>query len=207
MSKSGDNLFITTFVHLPESPIDHAKQATQNAANQSAGTIRDMAFDAYLKIDGIPGEALDAQFKDWIEMENFDIGASQSASATASSAGGATSGRARMSDLFFRKTVDKATPKLHEACCSGKHFKEVTIAVNRAGTDKLKYLEIVLEEVIISSVSLNGNGDVEGGFPTETVRLNYGRIKMTYTQQKRADGQGGGQVVGGWDGIANKVYA
>ncbi|RMV66842.1 putative type VI secretion system effector, Hcp1 family [Pseudomonas coronafaciens pv. atropurpurea] len=199
--------FITTFPDLPDSPIDHAKQATQNATNQSAGTISDMAFDAYLKIDGIPGEALDAQFKDWIEMENFDIGASQSASATASSAGGATSGRARMSDLFFRKTVDKATPKLHEACCSGKHFKEVTIAVNRAGTDKLKYLEIVLEEVIISSVSLNGNGDVEGGFPTETVRLNYGRIKMTYTQQKRADGQGGGQVVGGWDGIANKVYA
>ncbi|PYD12923.1 MULTISPECIES: Hcp family type VI secretion system effector [Pseudomonas syringae group] len=166
-----------------------------------------MAFDAYLKIDGIPGEALDAQFKDWIEMENFDLGASQSASVTATSAGGATSGRARMSDLFFRKTVDKVTPKLHEACCSGKHFKEVTLAVNRAGTDKLKYLEIVLEEVIISSVSLNGNGDVEGGFPTETVRLNYGRIKMTYTQQKRADGQGGGQVVGGWDGISNKVYA
>ncbi|EGH19331.1 hypothetical protein Pgy4_40817, partial [Pseudomonas savastanoi pv. glycinea str. race 4] len=36
----------------------------------------------------MPGEALDAQFKDWIEMENFDIGASQSASATASNAGG-----------------------------------------------------------------------------------------------------------------------
>ncbi|WP_017699298.1 Hcp family type VI secretion system effector, partial [Pseudomonas syringae] len=116
-------------------------------------------------------------------------------------------GRARMSDLFFRKTVDKSTPKLHEACCSGKHFKEVTIAVNRAGSEKLKYLEIKLEEVIISSVSLNGNGSVEGGFPAETVRLNYGRMKMIYTQQKRIDGQGGGQVVGGWDGIANKVYA
>ncbi|RML50609.1 hypothetical protein ALQ93_01256 [Pseudomonas syringae pv. pisi] len=198
---------MTPFVDLWGSPVDPTKQATHYAVNQSAGMIIDMAFDAYLKIDGIPGEALDAQFKDWIEMENFDLGASQSASVTATSAGGATSGRARMSDLFFRKTVDKVTPKLHEACCSGKHFKEVTLAVNRAGTDKLKYLEIVLEEVIISSVSLNGNGDVEGGFPTETVRLNYGRIKMTYTQQKRADGQGGGQVVGGWDGISNKVYA
>ncbi|GKQ49078.1 type VI secretion system tube protein Hcp [Pseudomonas syringae pv. theae] len=166
-----------------------------------------MAFDAYLKIEGIPGEALDAQFKDWIEMDDFDVGASQSASVTATSSGGATGGRARMSDLFFRKTVDKSTPKLHEACCSGKHFKEVTIAVNRAGSEKLKYLEIKLEEVIISSVSLNGNGSVEGGFPAETVRLNYGRMKMIYTQQKRIDGQGGGQVVGGWDGIANKVYA
>ncbi|RMO42747.1 hypothetical protein ALQ41_200265 [Pseudomonas savastanoi pv. glycinea] len=33
-----------------------------------------MAFDSYLKIEGIPGEALDAQFKDWIEMEDFDVG-------------------------------------------------------------------------------------------------------------------------------------
>jgi type VI secretion system secreted protein Hcp len=168
---------------------------------------RHITFDAYLKIEGIPGEALDAQFKDWIEMDDFDVGASQSASVTATSSGGATGGRARMSDLFFRKTVDKSTPKLHETCCSGKHFKEVTIAVNRAGSEKLKYLEIKLEEVIISSVSLNGNGSVEGGFPTETVRLSYGRMKMIYTQQKRIDGQSGGQVVGGWDGIANKVYA
>ncbi|MFH7391333.1 Hcp family type VI secretion system effector, partial [Pseudomonas syringae group genomosp. 7] len=76
-----------------------------------------MAFDAYLKIDGIRGDALDAQFMDWIEMENFDLGASQSASVTATSAGGARSGRARKCDLFFRKTVDKGTPKLHEACC------------------------------------------------------------------------------------------
>ncbi|GAB0080236.1 Uncharacterized protein AC502_3415 [Pseudomonas syringae pv. maculicola] len=37
---------------------------------------RHMAFDAYLKIEGIPGEALDAQFKDWIEMDDFDVGAS-----------------------------------------------------------------------------------------------------------------------------------
>lgn len=166
-----------------------------------------MAIDAFLKIDGIPGESLDAQFGDWIEMEDFDVGASQSASATMTSSGGATSGRARMSDLFFRKAVDKATPKLHEACCSGKHFKEVKIALNRAGTEKVKYMEITLEEVIISSVSLAGNGSVEGGFPSEIVRLNYARIKMAYIQQKRSDGSGGGQVVGGWDGVANKVYA
>ncbi|WP_167553781.1 type VI secretion system tube protein Hcp, partial [Pseudomonas syringae] len=76
-----------------------------------------------------------------------------------------------------------------------------------AGTEKIKYLEIKLEEVIISSVSLNGNGSIESGFPTETVRLNYGRIKMLYTQQKRSDGQGGGQVAGGWDGIKNRVSA
>lgn len=27
-----------------------------------------MAFDAYMKIDGIPGEATDSNHQDWIEM-------------------------------------------------------------------------------------------------------------------------------------------
>jgi type VI secretion system secreted protein Hcp len=166
-----------------------------------------MAFDAYLKIEGIQGEALDQDYENWIEIADFDIGASQTASATSSSAGGASTGRAKMSDLFFRKTIDNSTPKLHEACCSGKHFEEVTIAVNRAGTERVKYLEITLEEVIISSVSLNGNGSNPESLPSETVRLNYGRIKMVYTRQARSDGQGAGQIAGGWDGIANRVYA
>lgn len=166
-----------------------------------------LAIDAFLKIEGIPGESTDSQFKDWIELEDFDVGASQSASATASSSGGASSGRAKMSDFHIVKLADRATPKLHEACCSGKHFKEVTICVNRAGGEKIKYLEITLEEVIISSVNLCGNGSTEDGFPTQTVSLNYARIKMTYVQQSRKDGQGGGQIIGGWDAASNKVYA
>lgn len=66
--------FITSFFNSQGSPVDPRKQATQYAVNQSAGLITDMTFDAYLKIDGIPGEALDAEFKDWVEMENFDLG-------------------------------------------------------------------------------------------------------------------------------------
>jgi len=54
--------FSISATSLESSPVDPAKQATQYAVNQSAGMITDMAFDAYLKIDGIPGEALDAQF-------------------------------------------------------------------------------------------------------------------------------------------------
>ncbi|KPX05508.1 hypothetical protein ALP16_101561 [Pseudomonas savastanoi] len=76
-----------------------------------------MALDTCMQIEGISGESLDAVFKDWIELSDFDVGASQpasqSASATATSAGGASSGRASMSDFFFRKAVDKSTPKLH----------------------------------------------------------------------------------------------
>jgi type VI secretion system secreted protein Hcp len=37
------------------------------------------------------------------------------------------------------------------------------------------------------------------------VSFNFGKIKWTYTQQKRSDGSGGGNVTGGWDLQANKI--
>ncbi|MFJ4055806.1 Hcp family type VI secretion system effector [Pseudomonas sp. NPDC089743] len=162
-----------------------------------------MAFDAYIQIDTIPGEALDEQYKKWIEVIGYDFGVSQSTSATASSAGGATSGRTTVTNFTFRKYLDSASCKLMEASCTGQHLKEVKLALCRAGGDKLKYYEIILEEVIIAEYSQC----VDAGVPLEVVQLDYGRIKTTYTQQRRLDGAGAGNVAGGWDRIGNKKYA
>jgi type VI secretion system secreted protein Hcp len=71
------------------------------------------------------------------------------------------------------------------------------------GGEKVKYFEVVMEEVIISDftqVALDG-------IPTESINFNYGRITTTYVQQNRTDGAGGGSVVDGWDRIANKRMA
>jgi len=170
--------------------------------NDYQGAVR-MAFDAYIKIDEIPGEALDEKYNKWIEVTGYDFGVSQSTSATASSAGGATSGRTAVSNFTFTKFLDSASCKLMEASCAGQHLKEVRLALCRAGGDKLKYYEIVLEEVIIADYTQSA----ADGVPIEVVQLDYGRIKTTYTQQKRIDGSGGGNIAGGWDRIGNKKYA
>ena len=162
-----------------------------------------MALDAYLNIDDIPGKALDEKYGKWIEVNGYDFGVSQSTSATASSAGGATSGRTEVSHFTFTKFLDSASCKLMEASCAGQHLKEVKLALCRAGGDKLKYYEIILEEVIIADYAQSA----ADGVPIEVVRLDYGRIKTTYTLQKRIDGSGGGNIAGGWDRIGNKKYA
>ncbi|MFT3849330.1 MAG: type VI secretion system tube protein Hcp [Propionivibrio sp.] len=162
-----------------------------------------MAFDAFLKVDGIPGESTDDKHNDWIEITSYHQGVSQPASATASSVGGASAERVNFDAFSISKQVDKASPKLFEACCTGKHIKEVVIEVCRAGGDKQKYLEIRLEQVIISSYNQDGGGE----FPAESVRFSAGKYKMTYSQQKRADGSLGGNVSGGWDLTQNKVIA
>lgn len=166
-----------------------------------------MAFDSFIKIDGIPGESSDDKHKDWIELISYDHRIEQPASSTASSVGGATAERVNHGSFNFVHQLDKATPKLLEACCTGKHIKEVTIEFCRAGGDKVKYMEIKLEQVLISAVTENGASTGESGFPSETVSLSYGKIKWTYTQQKREDGSAGGNVSAGWDLTANKATA
>jgi type VI secretion system secreted protein Hcp len=164
-----------------------------------------MAFDSFLKIDGIPGESTDDKHKDWIEILSYSHGLTQPSSATASSAGGGTTERVDLSDFQIAKHLDKASPKLYELCCTGKHIANVTLELCRAGGDKLKYMEVKMEQVIISAVHPGGAAAGNDNLPTESVSFNYGKIKWTYTQQKRADGSGGGNVTGGWDLTANKV--
>jgi type VI secretion system secreted protein Hcp len=166
-----------------------------------------MAFDSFLKIDGVPGESTDDKHKDWIEILSYSVGATQPASATASSAGGGGAERVTLHDMNVTKLMDKASPKLFELCATGKHIPNVTLELCRAGGDKLKYMEIKMEQVIISGFQGDGHGGADQAFPIETVTFNYGKIKQTYTQQKRADGSGGGNVAGGWDATANKVHS
>jgi type VI secretion system secreted protein Hcp len=160
-----------------------------------------MAFDAFIQIDGIPGESSDNEHKDWIEVLSYYHNVEQPVSNTASSAGGATAERVDFGQFFIVKQTDKATPKLLNAACTGKHIKKVILHVCRSGGDKQKYMEIEMEQVLISQFNQSGGGE----FPTETVGFAPGTFRQTYIQQKRADGTPGGNVIAGWDLIANKV--
>ena len=163
-----------------------------------------MAFDAFLKIEGIPGESLDDKHKDWIEILQFDHGLEQPASATASSSGGATAERVNHKPFVIVHQIDKASPKLAEYCCTGKHIKEINFELCRAGGDKVKYYEVKLEQAIVNKVEPTGSANDEG-FPSERVHFTYGKISWTYVQQKREDGTGGGNVAAGWDLTSNKT--
>ena len=69
-----------------------------------------MSFDAFIQIDGIPGESTDDKHQNWIEITAFDHVMDQPASATGSTAGGATSERVNISPFNFTHRLDKASP-------------------------------------------------------------------------------------------------
>lgn len=162
-----------------------------------------MAFDAFLKIEGIEGESTDDKHKGEVEVLSYSWGATQRASASASSAGSITSERADFHPFTIVKALDKASPKLYLSCASGEHLKSVRLELCRAGGDKQPYMEYKMTDVIVTSVRPGGSGQGES-VPLEEVSFSYGKIEWKYTQTKVEGGKGAGNVVAGWDLKTNK---
>lgn len=163
-----------------------------------------MAFDAFLKIDGIPGESTDDKHKDWIEVLSFHHGLSQPASGAPSDRGGRSAERCNHQDFTIVHGLDKASPKLALYCCNGKHISSVKLELCRAAGDKQKYMEYVLSDVIVSSVRPGGSAQGGETIPLEEVSFNYGKIEWTYTETDHKTGLPKGDVKAHWDLVANK---
>ena len=163
-----------------------------------------MAFDCFLKIEGVPGESTDDKHSDWIELLSFSHGVSQTSSGAASSGGGRSAERCDHQDFSVVKTLDKASPKLNLFCCNGKHISTVTVELCRAAEDKQKYMEYKMSDVIVTSVRPGGSAQGGEALPLEEVNFNYGKIEWTYTETDHKTGQPKGDVASNWDLTANK---
>lgn len=158
-----------------------------------------MAFNGFVNFGDIKGESTDKEHKDWVMILKYDHAITQPPSASQKTAGGRSAEEVDHSEFSIVKLLDAATPKLHEAACTGKHLPEVVVEVWRAGGDKpVKYMEYKLKEVLISGVISNGDPAHSAGFPTETIKMTYGAIEWTYTKQK-ADGSAAGNVAAKWN--------
>lgn len=156
-----------------------------------------MAFDCFLKIDGIEGESTDDRHSGWIEIATYNHGVVQKTSATASSAGGAGSERSNFGDFMFTKQADRSSPKIFIACAAGTHIDKIVMEICRAGGDeKVTYMTYELTNCIISGYSAAGGG---GDIAAERFSVNFGKIMVKYVQQRRDGGGPAGNIAGGWD--------
>jgi type VI secretion system secreted protein Hcp len=132
-----------------------------------------MASDIFAKIGDIKGESHDVKHKDEIEVLAFSWGVANAANI----GGGGGAGRATFHDLSFTHTIDKASPKLLQACATGAHLKEATIT-HRKGQQE--YLIIKMNDIIVTSVSL---GDSSAGTGSENVSLAFAKVDLEYRPQ------------------------
>jgi type VI secretion system secreted protein Hcp len=159
------------------------------------------AVDYFLKIDGVDGESTDDKHKGEIELESFSFGGSNNASFS-SGGGGGGSGKVSLQDFHFVKKIDKSSPKLFVALCTGEHLKTITLTCRKAGKDQQEFLKIVLSDSMVTSYQ-DGGSSGSDLIPVDQVSVAFAKIELKYKEQK-PDGSLGGEIVGGWDVKTNK---
>ena len=158
-----------------------------------------MAFDAFLKLEGIQGESQDYKHKNEIDVLSWSWG--ETNMGTHATGGGGGAGKVQMQDFHFVMPYNKASPKLMLACAEGKHISEAKLTCRKAGGDQQEYLVIKFKDLLISSYQTGGSqGDV---VPTDQISCNYSRIEKEYKPQDEK-GALGSAITAGYDLKANK---
>jgi type VI secretion system secreted protein Hcp len=145
-----------------------------------------MAGDMFLMLDGIKGESSDDKHKGEIDIESFSWGLSQSGSGSRGSGSG--TGKVDMADITIHKQVDKASPTLMLACANGKHITKGKLTLRKAGENPLEYLTVDLESILVSSYQVSGSNG--GGIPSESISLNFVKVKTEYWTQSDKGAKG-----------------
>ena len=141
-----------------------------------------MASDIFAKLGDIKGESRDAKHKDEIDVLSFSWGVTNAGGMAPGGGGGA--GKATFQDLSIVHHIDKASPKLMQACATGTHLKEATITHRKAGKGQQEFLIVKMNDIIITSVT---HGGASGQPAPETVTLAFSKVDLEYRPQK-ADG-------------------
>ena len=179
----------------PESTTDTELESTETFVHSSA----------YIKFDGVDGEAMSAGHEGWSEIISF--------SQPISSPGGGATGTSRrrgdviLEDIVVVKQIDKASPKLAEAICKGKVFPKVEIHLtgpSEGSACQGAFYRYELTNALITSYKVTGSNPLayalvapapdsilpySGPFivqavdaPVEEVSINFEEIKVTYTE-------------------------
>jgi type VI secretion system secreted protein Hcp len=158
-----------------------------------------LAFDMFLKVDGIKGESTDAKHKDEIDVLAWSWGATQTGSAALGGGGGA--GVANFQDINITKYMDISSPLLLKNLATGAHIASVNFVIRNSPTSP-EFYKLKLDDCIVSSISMGGSGGQDK--LTENISLNFAKYMVTYYPQN-PDGTLGTAITTGFDLKANRV--
>jgi type VI secretion system secreted protein Hcp len=145
-----------------------------------------MAFDAFLKLDGIEGGSQDAFHKGEIEVLSFSWGDTvQNARNAANNAGQGAGRGSRGLNFTFVKNYDKASPMLFLKACQGSTIATGVLSCRKAGSDQTRdaaaqeFLKFTLSDILITSIVDGGQSQTDPG-PMDQITLNFLKYELTY---------------------------
>jgi type VI secretion system secreted protein Hcp len=157
-----------------------------------------MAFDTYLEIKEVPGEATAKGMEGKIEIYSFSFGASNPVTIGAG-ATGMGGGRATLSSFNIMKKTEKSSPLLFAACATGDHFPKAVVTLRKAGgkSGQTEFLKYEFENVFVESIQWSGSSGGDDT-PSESVSFAFGKVTVNYLPQDNT-GKGGGAIVKSWN--------
>jgi type VI secretion system secreted protein Hcp len=126
------------------------------------------AMDIFVKVGDLEGESTDDQHMNWIDALSYSGAVFNDAA-----------GRSCFDDISFVHRYDKASPSLSLYAAMGTLVREVLIHFEHASTPTQSFLEIILTDATITSVSSGGSGGED--ILNETVTFTFNTIKWRYT--------------------------
>ena len=156
-----------------------------------------MAFDAYLHIEGVKGEATRKEHDGDIEVIGFSFGGTNQSSVGMGGGGG--TGVVSLSSLNIMKKTEAGSAVLFQHLCSGEHFPEGKLTLYKSGGEAgpLPYLTLSFERMFCDSIQWSGS---QGGddIPSESVSFAFNSVVFNYTTQGDK-GAGDANYEGSWD--------
>ena len=124
------------------------------------------------------GESKQKGYEGQLEIISFSWGVSQAGGFSYGGGGGVAKANVQDITVSFRQC--DASPLLMQHCASGKHLDSALLTCLKAGEEQKKYLEIQIEDVVISSYQTGGSGDE---MPIESMSMNFAKVTQSYFVQ------------------------
>ena len=134
------------------------------------------------------------------EIEDFSFDIEQTLSIGSQSTG-AGAGKVTFNPYSITRKIDKQSPNLFAAACSGTPYQTVALGLRKSAGGKvsgLMYLVFVFKLVAVKTISWAYDDES----PKETVTFEYGGLQVHYSQQG-ADGKLQAPIPGGWNRVKN----
>lgn len=153
----------------------------------------------YVSIKNIAGSVTTKNHEQWIQADSFEFDLSRRISVRPGQVSDREHTTPSIGDVILTKQLDKSSPYLFEAGCTGTSLGQIKIDACGGSGDSDKYLQYTLSDVIISKYEIMGNDDHETHqLPTETLRLNFTKLEMTFTP-RNSDNKPLAPVSAGYD--------
>jgi len=158
--------------------------------------------DMFLWVDGIPGESTADKHQDWIDTVAFHWGVSRPGQSFPVQ-GQPAALAAEHADLTIVKPLDKSSPKLFLACCSGQPIEHVKFHIFKVGASPSAIIQFNMTHVVITSVKPVGASIGATPYLMEEITFNYAGIEVLYPETDPKTGAHIRDITASWDRKTN----